>query len=176
MKRLAAVFATIALSTLVATAHAGVLNDTVKIEYLYPTVNDVYENLGQGVVGAGGFHVVFQDYFDMTVTDNRITIDYRTRTGPYTVAPFNGFALTDLTKSLPNISLNSATNLAGFGNDNFSVVDNVLMVNWQGLYHDPNTLVVFDIESTTNNVPEPVSLALLGVGLLGFGASRRLRK
>lgn len=175
MKRLATLAAALALSAFAQSANAGLLNDEVKATYHFPSLEANYANLGQGVVDADGLTFDGIGLFDLTVSDRRITIDYKI-TSYWTPTSYNGFALTDLSKALPALKLGAGTNMDGFGTDNFWVYDNILFVNWQGLSFNTDTLVVLDLVEAPAQVPEPLSLGLLGLGLAGIAASRRLRK
>lgn len=179
MKRLSILAAALTLCAFAQTATAGLLNDEVKAVYYFPSLESEYATIGQGVVDADGLQMTFFDVgvpiFDMNITDRRITIDYQ-YAATWSGAAFNGFTLTDLTKSLPQVSIGAGSNMGGFGAGNVSVSGNTLFVNWQGLSFDSDTLVVLDLAATPGEVPEPVSLGLLGLGLAGLAASRRLRK
>jgi len=48
--------------------------------------------------------------------------------------------------------------------------DHVFM-NWQGVSHTPNDVLILNLQF--GEVPEPATLALLGLGLAGIGFSRR---
>ena len=174
MKRLSAVVAALLLSALAQSANAGLLNSDVKGEYLFPTIDTEYQDLGRGVVDADGVQMRFDSYFTMNVTDRQIAIDFASA-ALWSPAPYNGFSLTNFTTAMPQFTVGAATNMVGFGASNVSVVDNVLYVNWQGLAFNANTLVVLEVDEPSD-VPEPLSLSLLGLGLAGLAASRRLGK
>jgi len=178
MKRLSIFAAALVLSALAQSASAGLLNNEVKAVYHYPNASSQYATLGQGVVDADGLEFGFDDggpLFTMRIEDNRITIDYVSENG-WNSAAFNGFSLANLSGALPQFVIGAGTNLAGFGASNLSVVDDILYVNWQGLSFDANTMVVLDVVGGQSDVPEPLSLALFGVGLAGLAAGRRARK
>lgn len=168
--RISALLAALALSALTQTVQAGMIADTVHVDYLFPEVGSVYDNLGDKTVGATGATFAFYDYFSLTVSDRQLLVDFNAN-DTWTASDFNGFVLTDLSKPLPSFSLNGASNMAGFSASNFYVSGHALYVNWQGLSFDANTQVVLDAPQA--DVPEPFALSLMGLGLLALGAARR---
>lgn len=171
--RLFSLLAAFAMAAFAHTANAGVINDTVHAQYVFPEIGSIYADMGTGVVGAGGVTFGGFELFNLTVTDNQVQVDFLA-SATWNDEPFNGFMLTDLTKALPAVTLDAATTMSGFGASNFYLNSGVLYVNWHGLSFDPSVHVVLDIGAA--DVPEPVTISLLGLGLLGLGASQRRRK
>lgn len=156
-------------------AHAGLSGDTVNFTYYYPDLGTVDQSYAdQAVSPTASFN--YNGWFTIAVSDSRVAVDFE-RTITFFSESFNGFLLTDLTKPLGAVSLDPATNMAGFGASNFSVSGNVLSVNWQGLSFDPSTNVTFDVPASPADVPEPTSIALLGSALLAVWMLRlRMRR
>jgi hypothetical protein len=70
---------------------------------------------------------------------------------------------------------NIASNKGFYGNvlTNFSFTPNSISVNMAGGRADSTGRLVFNITTASAAVPEPTTVALFGLGLLGFAASRR---
>ena len=89
-------------------------------------------------------------------------------------SPFNGFILSDASESVPDIVAVAiaATTLIGFDHSRIWFDSDIIRVNFAGL-HMPDLSMSTLLEVTFASVPEPGSLALLGLGLAGLSLSRR---
>ena len=164
-----------ALSFLAISASATpLLGSTVNFQYYFPDLSSPYNDgsAGNYVVGSGVEVASISGVASVDITATQIRVDYNTSTS-WSSAAFNGFRLTDVFGLIDawTITLDPSSNLAGLTADRITFGDDFLQVNWQGLSFDANTLVVFNI--TTQNVPEPGSLALVGLGLVGIVAMRK---
>lgn len=176
-------------------ARAGVLFDgqTVGYNYLFPTESSLFFN--QDVtVGAGTELPTL--YFGgndiaLDISDTNINIDFDSPV-QWFAAAFNGIKIFDRYNVLPefgSVTINPATNLSGFTQSNITFDGNNIFINWQGLTATSNSIVSLDvarlnpvvtdpvIAAPTALVPEPASLAVLGIGAMSLvaGGWRRRR-
>ena len=170
-----------ALFSLGSSAHADLTGDNVDVQYLYPTATSLLADVGTiaPVPGSvsyseGGSSV------NISVSGDLVTISAIGTNGvDFTAASFNGFSITDVTKNpditgieyLPGSSLvpsNFTTSDITFNSD--EVFFNFEGQNWcncAGTTYTAEFLLFFG--ATTNNVPEPSTVALLGAALAGLG-------
>lgn len=153
-------------------AQAGITGDTVNVSYYYPDLATVVANAGTMVVptqtftlsGAGSRAQVVRVY------DSYFTYD-DTTPGAYYPASFNGPVLTDLTSSpFTGVSIDASSSFAGFDLSRLTYDANHIYVNLQSLPGGGHLQVDFN---TARNVPEPTTIAIFGLGLLGLALSRR---
>ena len=156
-----------------ATAHAGLIGDSIHGEHRFPSLGSLYTNLGTRTIDADGeAFLPMSSSYQLFVNDSTITADFL-RSATWTSTTFNGFVLTDLSETLfPSVTLNASSNLAGFDASDFWISGNSLFVNLQGLSFNSNSQLVFSVTAPAS-VPEPLTLGLLGIGLLGMAATRK---
>jgi hypothetical protein len=69
-----------------------------------------------------------------------------------------------------SVTIDPATNMAGFDSSRFSYTNNQIQVDWQDLTFTRNTIVKLDVNTT---VPEPSTWLLFVSGLVGIGFVRK---
>ncbi len=179
----------LALATVASAAslsHAAVLDgQTIGYNYLFPSVGDVIYDPGPIVVGPGvelpALYSVFSDVATADFSDTNILFDYYTNAN-WATGSFNGFRVWDINGVIPaftSVTVNPATNMVGFSAANITFDADNIYVNWQGLAMNPSTIVSLDINGgggSVGSVPEPTSIALLGMGGIGLVLARTRRR
>ncbi len=173
------VSAAFAALSLAGQAQAGLLGSTVDVQYY--AYGGAYDGTGSptSFVADGGAHAQFFDYYDITVTDTKITYTYLSNTdwSPSDVSlNSGGLFITNgnlLTFSTPltSVSLDPSSVVPGFSAANVTFNANSVAVDWQGVHFNRGDQVVFNVSA----VPEPETYAMMlaGLGLMGAIARRR---
>lgn len=86
----------------------------------------------------------------------------------------NGNLLSFLGVTIDSVSLDAASNLAGFGAGNVTFNSGAIAISWQSLgTGGRGQQVILNVNSSGGNVPEPGTYALASLALLGLAAARR---
>jgi hypothetical protein len=167
------------VGTLPAQAAPLLLGETVRYQFLFPCITCDYANAANGnyLVGAG---VEVPNIVDargtLDISNENLYFDFASG-GSFNPAAFNGFRITDIFGLIPSftmVSINAATNMAGFDASRITFDADNIWVNWTGLSFTADTVVSLDLQGGSQTVPDPgSSLLLLGLGLVGLKAWKK---
>jgi hypothetical protein len=182
-----ALFASVAifgLSLISSSAHASLIGTTVTGELYFNGGSTNYFDPTNGHVPAGYLN---SSPGTNTVSISAADVEFGFRDGAnQDLANFTGTQLfindtvlssaSSWTMKFTNPAFTSISEVSdGFPNGGViaSLIGDVLTVAWNGTSAPGDFQAVYDIGSTSAAVPEPSSMALLGLGVAGFGAYRR---
>ncbi len=155
---------------------AGLLGDSIDVSHRFDTITSVYGASGVLVPAPTASIRLALDTYTATLSDTQIVLDRFAYTGGWTAATFNGPRFENLTEAFGSVTVNAASNMAGFSAANITLSGNVLALNWVGLPFDIATRVVLDVASPVAAVPEPrmLGLLLLALGAMALVRARRM--
>ena len=70
-------------------AHASLIGNSVDVQYVWPSLGSVYQDLGTIIVTTSPQTVTFQPYFDVSVSATQVIVNDSNYTGVYS-GSFNG--------------------------------------------------------------------------------------
>jgi hypothetical protein len=164
-------------------ARADLLGTQFAASYRFPTITDNYPfgspNPPAFTVGAGVESVVDVEgvtfiSVDFAATSLTLVLDTILTAPTWNSAPFNGllFAATGA-HGILSASVDASTTMAGLDASRVVLSADEIGINWNGLGYVDGTVVTINFAFAQVPVPEPASLAVLGIGLLGLAAARR---
>ncbi len=170
--------------SLAAPAKASFIGHEMTASYRFPNLGQVYAfsewtpatfTVGAGVETVGDVEGVTRLDTDFSATSLVLTLTAILNTPTWNAAAFNGpvFALTSGTLGVLSATVSASTTMAGFDISRVAVTANEIQLNWADLAYVDGTVIAIDFNFGETPVPEPGTLALVGLGLAGLFAARR---
>jgi hypothetical protein len=157
----------------VAHADLNLSGNVVDVDYVWPNISSIYADLGAISVTPTPQTVMFQPYFNVSVSDNQIIVDGSNFSTEAYTGSFNGeFVVDESVATFPAVSVDPFSVLTG-GAPIITIDGNTLQINFAGQYFLPGEQLVLDVGQTA--APEPSVFGLIGISIaaLFFLARRR---
>ena len=155
-------------------ANATLIGSTVNVDWFFPSLGTLFCSSGSAVVGTGVEYAAGCSGFSpisIDITDFQVIVTNNVTAG-FAGGSFNGFVMTIL--SGPSI-LSASFNSGALGFTSLAFDATSVSFNFAGVSAGTaGRMAIFDIG--TRSVPEPGTLALLGLGLFGMGLTRLRKK
>lgn len=139
-----------------------------------PSTFSVHSGI-ETVVDVEGVTQVSVDFSDTSILFDFFT----TLSNPaFRSETFNGLVFDVLSGgplAFSSFSIDPSSNFAGFNENRIGLSGDRLTIDWGGLAYNTDTRVLIHFVPATVEVPEPATVTLLGLGLLGVVATRRKR-
>lgn len=167
----AAVFAASAMMP--GSAQAGLIGQSVHVEYDYPGIGSLYRDGGTQIVDPSASFFLPTGALSTTVTVNDGTISIAfDNIGIFSNLGFNGPVLTFSVPDISSVTPDASSSLPGFTAANISFTNNQIFFDLQTLNVTDRAQTIL-VDVTTSAVPEPLTLSLFGTGVAGVLAVRR---
>lgn len=160
-------------------AQASLIGSTVDVSAYFGNTSSPYYDPGNVVVGAGveypaGSYPSYNPSWQIDISDSQLTITDTASTGfPFVTSSFNGWILTVVSgPAITSAAVDAGSDFSPFA---LSIVNGTLQLNYSGVAGPSGgtSIINFATDSVAPSVPEPGTLALLGLGLAGLGFARR---
>lgn len=151
--------------------------------YRFPDIATVYAfgtpvppgfTVGAGVESVVDVEGVTSISVDFAATSLTLVLDTILTAPTWNASAFNGL-LFEATGAhgILSASVDASTTMAGFDASRVVLSADEVGIDWNGLSYVDGTLVTINFTFAQIPVPEPASLAVFGIGLLGLAAARR---